>query len=191
MAFLSTLQPGRPNDPFLLAADIDGTLIGDEEGEKLLRLLVKQFPASLHLALVTGRGVPRVVELLKGGRLPPPDYVCGAVGTELFASNDPKNAIGQRYAARVPPGWDLEAIYALGEGQGITRQEFPEGQPRFQAGFNWDGDAATLGAFRNRFAGREGYYILPSNGKFIDVLPAALGKGNFVRFLTRDRKSVV
>ena len=186
MVSFSALQPSRPYEPFLLVAEIDGTLIGDEEGEIRLKTFVKKFPGSLHLAVVTGHGVPKVGDLLKDGRLPPPDYVCGAVGTELFASNDPKNLIGQRFASRVPPGWDLETIYALGVGEGIVRQDFPEGQPLFQAGFYWDGRPETLAAFQSRFAGREGLYILPSSGKFIDVLPASLGKGNFVWFLLRE-----
>ncbi len=186
MGSFSAPRPSRPYEPFLLVADVDGTLIGDEEGENQLRTFCKKFPSCLRLAIVTGRGIPRVVALLKDGRLPPPDFVCGAAGTELFASNDPKNSIGQRFAARVPPGWDLETTYALGEGEGIRRQEFPEGQPRFQAGFLWDGRPETLAAFRSRFADREGYSILPSSGKFIDVLPVSLGKGNFAWFLLRE-----
>jgi sucrose-phosphate synthase len=111
--------------------------------------------------------------------------VCGAVGTELFACDDPENVIGKKYAALVSR-WDLGAIYALGEGQGIERQEFPGGQPRFQAGFYWDARPETLAAFRQRLAQRDECRIVVSYNKYIDVLPAPLGKGNAARFLQRE-----
>lgn len=172
-----------PDGPFLLAVDVDGTLLGDREGEARMVEVALRHSTSLYLALVTGRTLPSVKVLVDGGRLPRPDYVCGSVGTELFAYDDPDNAVGQEYAARVPPEWDLETIYALGEGEGIRRQEFLAGQPRFQAGFDWDGKPDTLAAFYSRLADRERVHVFPSHGRYIDVLPASLGKGKAVEFL--------
>jgi len=182
---LALLQPTNPHEPFLLAADVDWTLLGDGQGEALLRAFVRRYPASLRLALVTGRSLDSVLELVEEGRLPRPDFVCGAVGTELCACDDPENVIGIKYAAQVSR-WDLHALYALGQGAGIERQEFPEGQPRFQAGFYWDARPATLAAFRQRLAQRDECRIVVSFNRYIDVLPAPLGKGNAVRFLQRE-----
>ena len=177
------LQPTQPDRPFLLASDIDGTLLGDEAGEAQLKKFIENHRESLALAFVTGRTLESVMRLIEEGRLPTPDFIASSVGTELFAYRDPENALGHRYAAQVTPAWDLETVYAIGEGEGIHRQTFIGGHPRFQAGFAWDGEAESLAAFHRRFEDRKEYCILPSFGQFIDVLPVQLGKGAVVQFL--------
>lgn len=178
--------PTDSDTPFLLASDLDGTLLGDETGEARLKALVERHAASLRLAYVTGRYRHSVLELIETGRLPRPDYIFSDVGTELLDLNDPENRLGQKYAAQVAPDWNLEAIYAQGTGAGVWPQDFPAGQPRFQAGFFWDGRAETLAAFYARMGPAHGWNMFPSYGEYLDVLPAPLGKGNAVRFLQKE-----
>jgi hydroxymethylpyrimidine pyrophosphatase-like HAD family hydrolase len=183
----SPFWPSLPSIPFLLAADIDGTLLGDETGASWLKAFARQFRANLRLAYVTGRYRSSVLRLVDEGALPRPDYICSDVGTDLFDCNDPQNGIGQKYAAQVSPDWNLEAIYALGVGEGVWTQGFSaEEQPPFQAGFFWDGNPETLAAFRARLAGLTGCHSYPSYDHYIDVLPEPLGKGNVVRFLQNE-----
>ena len=184
--FSSRFQPSHPDQTFLLAADIDGTLLGDEQGADWLLALSQCCSSSFYLALVTGRSLPSIFELIKENQLPSPDFICNDVGTELLVCNDPKNVLGQKYTAQVSSAWDLEKIYALGEGDGIWRQDFPEGQPRFQAGFYWDGQDQTLAAFCSRLPHQQEYYILPSYQRYIDVIPEPLGKGKVVQFLQEE-----
>jgi len=181
----SCFCPVEPHRPFLLAADVDGTLLGDDEGEPLLREFVRGHSNAFRLAVVTGRTLSSVNRLTAQGRLPRPDYVASSVGAELVACNDPTNALGREYAARAIEEWDLELIYALGEGAGIRRQEFPDGQPRLRAGFHWDGAIETLEAFRRRLASQPRCRVLPSARRYIDVLPFGVGKGAVVQFLQR------
>ena len=176
----------HPNQPLLLAADIDGTLLGDEQGAEELKALSSYCFSSFYLALVTGRSLPSILNLLQEDRLPQPDFICSDVGTELLVCADPKNVLGQKYTAQVSPAWDLETIYALGVGEGVWRQDFPEGQPRFQAGFYWNGQEQTLAALSSRLAQIQDYYILPSYQRYIDVLPLPLGKGKVVQFLQQE-----
>jgi mannosylfructose-6-phosphate phosphatase len=178
--------PSRPDQPFLLAADIDGTMLGDEDGEIALKAFARNHPKSILLAYVTGRYHSSVQKLVDEDRLPRPDFICSNVGTEIAAVDDPANRIGQKYAAQVGPKWDLEMIYTLGEGEGILRQNFGEDQPPYQAGFDWDGQSQTLEAFYSRLAGLDHFHILPSYGEFIDVLPGPLGKGKAVEFLKKE-----
>jgi hydroxymethylpyrimidine pyrophosphatase-like HAD family hydrolase len=182
----SAIRPTVPDKPFLLGADIDGTLLGDEEGELSLKAFVQDHPDSCCLVVVTGRPLPSVQQLVRETRLPRPDYIGSSVGTELLACGDATNALGRKYAVRVSNEWSLERIYSLGEGEGVRRQDFTGGQPRFQAGFYWDGQPGTLAAFCMRLAEQPGCHILPSSGMFIDVLPNNIGKGELVRFLQRE-----
>ena len=185
MAEVSFL-PTRPDRVFLLAADIDGTMLGDEDGEIALKAFARDHRKSFVLAYVTGRYRSSVQKLVDEGRLPRPDFICSNVGTEIDALDDPANLIGQKYTAQVGPKWDLETIYALGEGDGIQRQDFSQEQPPFQAGFDWDGQPQTLAAFHSRLAHLDHFHILASYDEFIDVLPGPLGKGQAVEFLQKE-----
>ena len=183
MPFELQFRPTCPGQPFLLAADLDGTLLGDEEGQLALMALAQTFRSSFRLAYITGRYEWSVLRVVEEGFLPRPDFICSNVGTDLLDLNDPNNSLGQKYAAQVGPEWDLATIYRLGEGPGIRKQVFNDGQPRFQAGFDWDGAADTLEAFTARLATLHQTHILASYGEYIDVLPNPLGKGKAVEFL--------
>lgn len=174
------------SEPFLLAADIDGTLLGDESGEALLHQFIAQHAGRVTLAYVTGRHLSSVLELIAEQRLPHPRFICSEVGTAILDLRNSANHIGQAYAAQVSDSWDLETIYQLGAGDGISRQEFASGQPRFQAGFYWDARPESLQAFHERLASIGQLYIQASYDTYIDVLPNTLGKGNAVRFLQKQ-----
>lgn len=176
----------QPGQPFLLAADLDGTLLGDPLGEAWLRAIRAGAAGDFLLAFVTGRDFREAMQPVDEGRLPCPDFICGDVGTEIRDLSDPRNAIGEKYAAQAEPGWNPESIFALGEGEGVRRQATVEGQSRFKVGFDWDGQPHTLEAFYRRTTGLEGCRFLPSHGQFIDVLPGWLGKGKAVAFLQAE-----
>ena len=171
---------------FLLAADIDGTLLGDETGEAYLHQRMAEQAGRVVLAYVTGRHRRSVLALVEQGRLPHPRFICSEVGTEILDLEDPSNRAGRAYVMQVPQGWDLEQIYRLGLGDGIRRQEFEQGQPRFQAGFYWDARPESLEAFHDRLSMLEQVYIQASYNTYIDVLPRMVGKGNAVRFLQKE-----
>jgi len=183
---VSPYLPTEPDSPFLLAADLDGTLLGDETGQDWLHRLAREHRSSFKLAYITGRYRWSVQQLVAEGRLPEPDFISSDVGTDLFDCFDPQNIIGERYAAQVTADWDLAAIYTRGVGEGVWVQDFPDGQPRFQAGFFWDGKPESLAAFYARMSDHDSYHIYPSYDEYIDVLPKPLGKGNSVRFLQRE-----
>jgi hydroxymethylpyrimidine pyrophosphatase-like HAD family hydrolase len=177
---------GNISTHFLLAADIDGTLLGDETGEALFHEFIAQEQKNVTLAYITGRYRSSVMGLIEEGRLPRPRFVCGEVGTEIFDLDDPDNVIGQAYAAQAASNWDLSEIYTLGTIAGIRPQEFEQGQPRFQAGFHWDARSESLKMFSDRFSHLEHVYIQESYKEFIDVFPVSLGKGNAARFLQKQ-----
>lgn len=181
-----TVRPTEPDKPFLLAADIDGTLLGDEKGALGLASLFGNYPDSCRLAVISGRSLDSIQKLMEEALLPRVNYVGSSVGTELLELADVSNRLGQRYAARVAKDWDLERIYALGAAEFVIRQEFPDGQPRFQAGFYWDGREASLAALEHRLGAESRVHIVASQGMYIDVLPERFGKGELVRFLQQE-----
>lgn len=176
----------KPGEPFLLAADLDGTLLGDELGEAWIKALRRQSAQDLRLAYVTGRGYALVQEPIDAGRLPAPDFICCDVGSTIYDLSDPQNHLGSRYAAQAGPAWNPAAVFALGEGEGVRRQSLAGGSDRFRASFDWDGQPGSLKAFYQRMESLPFCRILPSHGRYIDVLPVGLGKGQAVAFLSRE-----
>lgn len=184
---MKTLQSQTsPSTRFLLASDIDGTLLSDPAGETLFGEFAASQDERFILAYITGRYRWSVLDLIEQGRLPRPHFICSDVGTEILDLDDPDNRLGEAYAAQVAPGWSLDEIYRLGIGEGVTRQEFDEGQPRFQAGFYWDARPETFLAFKQRLSTLNGIYIQASYDTYIDVLPGPLGKGQAVGFLQKQ-----
>jgi hydroxymethylpyrimidine pyrophosphatase-like HAD family hydrolase len=179
-------RAARPIRSFLLASDVDGTLVGDSEGEGWIKALVEGLGENLIFCVVTGRSRNSVLGLVAEERLPQPRYIFSSVGTELLDCSDPSNALGEKFAGQVPTNWNLETLYAAGEGPGVWRQDYPDGQPAFQAGFSWDGQAESLAAFRQRLTDLDQYFIQTSSGMYIDVLPHCLGKGQAALFLQRE-----
>ncbi len=181
------IVPTDSSVPFLLAADIDGTLCDDTHEKSWLGSFVREYPQSIFLAYMTGRSLPSVETLIHTGVLPPPHYVCSHVGTELFDYRDGDVAVNTLFTAQVNCDyWQLEKIYTCGAGEGIQRQTFTNGQPPFHAGFFWDGENDTLKAFRDRLAWCKGCSIVVSHERFIDIIPDVLGKGNAVSFLKNE-----
>jgi hydroxymethylpyrimidine pyrophosphatase-like HAD family hydrolase len=180
------VQSTNPGKPFLLASDIDGTLLGDPEGEQWIKTLVETLSEEIYFAVITGRSLISIANLVQEGRLPQPDFMVGAVGTKLVDFSDPDNALGKKFLEQVSVDWDLEELYRQGEGPGIRRQDFEEGQPPHQAGFFWGGQTDTLAAFHQRMPDLDQYHIQASAGIYIDVLPHPLGKGYAALFLQKE-----
>ncbi len=184
------IVPTDSSTPFLLATDIDGTILGTASEKSWLCSFVREYPRSLYLAYLTGRSLPSVQMLIDEGFIPPPDYICSHVGTELFDYRNQDPAIHTLFTASVNRDrWHLDEIYTCGTGEGIKRQVFTNGQPPFHAGFFWNGENDSLQAFRDRLDWCTDCSIVVSHKRFIDVIPDVLGKGNAVRFL-RERESL-
>ncbi len=176
-------QPALPEQPFLLVSDIDHTLLGDPEGEEALAEFFSAHRRSCVLALVTGRSRASVMALLDAGRLPVPDFIGSSVGTELFDTADPQNRLGEFYRCRAESGFSPESIYDLGEGAGMRRQLFADGQPEHLAGFDWDGTPEALNGLRQRLPESLRARVFESSNRYVDVLPDGMGKGELAVFL--------
>ncbi len=178
------IEPGDSRYPFLLAADIDGTLLGSTKERSWLCDFLALYPDSVYLAYMTGRSLPSVRSLIAEKVLPPPHFICSHVGTELIDYRNENTEVHERFVAAVDSSaWDLARIYRMGVGEGIRPQVFNGGRPPFQAGFLWDGNADTLAAFKERLVAGISHTVVVSHGRFIDIIPACLGKGNAVCFL--------
>ena len=171
---------GMARDLKLLCTDLDGTVLGDPEGEAAFRAWAQARP--MTLAYVTGRNRDNVLGLVAEGRLPRPDFLVCDVGTTLHDLSDPHNRLGAHFLGLAPLGWPAEAIRAAGQHE-RTPLQGPEGQGPYKCSFYWDGDDDSLVEFMARLAPLHGWRLIPSAGRYLDILPRPFGKDQAVRFL--------
>lgn len=172
--------------PLVLATDLDGTFLGgDAEQRQALYEDLRERAAAdaLLLIFVTGRDLPFVTDLVTAGEVPHPDLIIGDVGTTVVDGRDlsPVAAverwIDERWcdaAARVrgllagTPGIDLQRIQG---GRRVSYDLDPDGFPP---------EAIAR-------VEREGFDVVASDGRFLDVLPPGVAKGPTLLRLLEDR----
>ncbi len=174
----------------LLATDLDGTFLGGKSLRKqqLYRLIRKN--AQLRLVFVTGRGLETVIPLLNDPIIPNPDFIICDVGATvvnghtLEAMEPIQNEIEMKW-----PG--IHRIReCLADLPGLEYQEVP--QQRRCSFFVEDEKVIEL--VRERVAALD-CEVIHSAGKYLDVLPKDVNKGNtlsaLVRLLQADAEQVL
>jgi hydroxymethylpyrimidine pyrophosphatase-like HAD family hydrolase len=78
-----------PARPFLLASDIDGTLLGDDESERWIKSLTESLNSKIYFVVITGRSLNAIANLVGEGRLPQPDFICGSTASEPWHYHSP------------------------------------------------------------------------------------------------------
>lgn len=167
---------------FLLCTDLDGTVLGDAEGEAAFRAWAERMQGRVTLAYVTGRSIDDVRGLIGQGRLPQAHYAATSVGTEVWDLNDPQNRLGRHYRELANPRWPAERFRQLGHAED-TQLQGPDGQGPFKASFFWDGREESLAGFRARLSVEYDWRLLVTAGQYLDVLPHCFSKGQALRFL--------
>ncbi len=178
-ADLAAPPPAEGPATDLLASDIDGTLTGDAEGAARFARWAAQRPASLRFVVATGRPVTEARRILDDWGLPRPDAFVTSCGSEIWRWTGPgRLALCRDYAAGLD--WPRAAAAAVLDQAGARLQAPCEQRP-WKLGYLGDAaEGARLGDALRRagIAAR----VVPSHGRFIDVMPRAAGKANAIRF---------
>ena len=171
-----------PTTAFLLCTDLDGTVLGDPEGEAAFRAWAERQAGKVTLAYITGRSIESVRALIGEGRLPDAQFAATDVGTAIWDLRDPANRLGRHYRDLADPAWPAERFRTLGHAPD-TQLQGPDGQGRFKASFYWDGRDESLEAFKQRLRVERDWRLLATAGQYLDVLPHCFSKGQALRFL--------
>jgi sucrose-phosphate synthase len=168
---------------FVLVTDIDDTLVGDEEALERLLAWRKANARRVAFGVATGRSFPRTLEILAAWKVPLPDVLVTAVGTEIRFASDLKP--DRAWESHIRHGWRRdEIVRALSSVAGLKKQPEANDGP-YKA--SWDvvpGRTVDLEAIRRLLHARGlAARLVFSQGKFLDVLPVRASKGLAVRFL--------
>jgi mannosylfructose-6-phosphate phosphatase len=174
----------------LVACDLDGTLLGDEDAARRFRRAWESIAPDEkpHLVFNSGRLVEDMEVQLLASALPRPQFIIGGVGTML--KDVRRDDLIPEFSVAMKRGFDRHRIEEiLGKDAGPVKQ--PED---FQQGLksSWylrDADEARIAAIEEKLK-RAGQNIrlVYSSDRDLDVLPMPAGKGNALAWLANFLK---
>jgi hydroxymethylpyrimidine pyrophosphatase-like HAD family hydrolase len=162
----------------VLATDLDGTLLaGTQEARRRIRDLFSGALVDAKLIYVTGRGVESVIPLLSDSTLPQPDYIIADVGATVL-HGDLRPVVPLHHA--IAAGWPGPQVILqrLAHFPLLRRQTVPQ-ERRCSFFVNEGGITDALRAAVEELD----CDLLFSAGRYLDVLPRGINKGNTLRKL--------
>ncbi|MBW8363137.1 MAG: HAD-IIB family hydrolase [Rhizobium sp.] len=167
----------------MLVSDIDNTLLGDRAGlDALIRVLRTQ-PRGFGFGVATGRHLSSAIEVLRQSRVPLPDVLITAVGSEIHYGPEIRPDSGWR--RHIQHLWRRDAVASLFTGlPGLTPQSDDQ-QSDFKLSFNADPDTAPTLRELKALLRQAGLHanLIHSHDVFLDVLPVRASKGQAIRYL--------
>lgn len=163
----------------IVVSDLDGTLIGDDHGLARFADWYATGRDDHWLVYATGRSRDSLRNLVAETRLPEPDFAISLVGTEIHdRAGQPLAGWEERLA-----GWDAATARSALSGDTRLRLQPPTAQTDRKASFFAEGlNRIDLSRIERELA-RAGLEasVVYSADLFLDVLPAASGKGKAAR----------
>jgi len=177
----TTDNPGM--ERWLLVSDVDDTLLGDDETLAHLASALKDIRNHLAIAYNSSRPCVSLRQTLdQNPHLPQPDYLIGALGTEIEdgASGQPVDAFDQALAA----DWRHGDVATLMSELGFEAHA-EEYQTPFKASFHVPGTGSYRRAMAHLKKADLRVKVIYSAEQNFDVIPAGAGKGQAAEFLRR------
>ncbi len=197
------MKPYAKPKPFVLASDLDGTLIpltGDQQNKADLQLITSRLNnCQTELVFVTGRHLAPVLNAVEEFSLPEPDWIICDVGTSIYQRDEKMNwSLTEGYAEELRSRLGLESIHNLRvEFENIAGLRLQEEAKQGQFKLSYYADAKELESKRNEVfealsrIGSPSEIISsvdPFNGDgLLDILPPAASKADALTWLSRFR----
>lgn len=175
----------EPQPIRLFSSDLDGTLLGNPESAQRFKASWEALPHRTRPVLVfnTGRLVDDVCRLVEAGDLPAPDWLIGAVGTQVHDFRQRTEL--EEFSLHPAEGWDLERIRAaLDKFEGVRPQPAEFLTDFKSSWYLLNATPEQLDAIRVALAeaGLDVNVVYSSN-RDLDVVPRSATKGGALRWL--------
>ena len=174
---------------WVLVSDIDGTLVGDrpEDPNPALGELAAYLSAhadDIVFGVASGRSPRSATEVLAAQGLPPPAFVIGSVGTEIYYG--PEWFEDPEWAAEISYRWDRGRLAEILRGFDSFYPQEEEFQTPHKASYYVTGafGLRVMKAVQEELASTDlRATVVFSHHKFLDFIPYRAGKGRALRFL--------
>ncbi|MGM0476217.1 MAG: HAD-IIB family hydrolase [Pseudomonadota bacterium] len=170
----------------LAVADLDDTLLGDDEALSELLSALRRTGRQMGFGVATGRTLKSTLGALKNHGLPTPDVLITSAGTNLHYGHKKGRIVADSgWHHHLDYQWQPEAIRrAMAELPGLKLQPKRE-QDQFKISYYMDSrKAPRVRDIRTHLRQHDIHVTLStSHGAYLDVLPIRAGKGSAVRYI--------
>jgi sucrose-phosphate synthase len=171
---------------YLLIADIDGTLLGDEAALEKLKQTMEMHRGRIGFGVATGRARELAAEVLQANGLTDVDVLVAAVGSEIYYTRD--YVYDKEWASQLKSKWCPDRVRAaLDPLSFLFLQAEEHSQREFKISYDLADDvppAEALEQIQEALAkAGAAHSLIFSHGKFVDVLPHRASKGKAIRYL--------
>lgn len=168
---------------WLFFSDVDDTLLGDDETLRELGCALRSCLRPPILVYTSSRPCASLIQSLRRHLdLPIPDYLVGALGTEILEVRSGRWLTD--YSRRLRSGWSPERIRELLDPLGFSLHE-RQFQTALKVSYTIPGETAYQQVVNRLAVHGIRTKIIYSGGHNLDIIPARAGKGSAVHHLTR------
>lgn len=168
------------NKIYMLATDLDGTLVGDkEELHKLLQYFEKAI-YDVALVYITGRHFNSALSLIKSEALPMPDVLISDVGTSIYTT---KNLVEDKeWTKKMQLDWQPRLVEELASSiSTLIKQSLPNTS---RISFTTQsGEATVLQLEKELMKNNVSHKLIFSSNRDLDILPKYSGKGQALAYV--------
>ncbi|WP_081242819.1 HAD-IIB family hydrolase [Sporosarcina sp. P33] len=166
---------------YLLATDLDNTLVGDPEALKHLFTFYKEKEFDPGLIYVTGRHLNSALSLIQQEKLPSPDILITDVGTAIYHAPDWSE--DKTWATWVNETWLPEDVLSIFKNTpALVRQKLPH-QKRISFTVRSRQSNIVQAIQAKLYAHNIPCHLVYSSGCDLDILPERSGKGKAVEYV--------
>lgn len=167
----------------MLATDLDGTLVGDEEALRSLLQYYEEQPYQVSFIYVTGRHFASALSLIDEEGLPIPDILISDVGTSIYVSEYYHE--DTEWTKRMQANWHPVQIAEVAA-------RFPELQRQYLPHERRVSFTMTAGGEHTIYQLEEAlieeklpHKLIVSSNRDVDILPMNSGKGEALQYVIK------
>lgn len=168
----------------MLVCDIDNTLIGNEAALRRFLTVLEQHREEMIFAVATGRVLESTIKVLRRWKVPTPDVLITAVGSEIhYGGRRLVEDVGWR--RHIAHHWERERLQELlREVPGLRLQPERDQRP-FKLSYFVDREDAPIVKHVRRLLKQNNLsaQVIYSHDAYLDLLPHRASKGAAVRYL--------
>lgn len=171
-------------DRWLFVSDVDDTLLGDDTALNELMSVLASVPERVLMAYNSSRPCASLRQSLASvSQLKTPDYLIGALGTEIQHGDSGQPLTG--YTEFLGQNWQRDSIVNIVNKLGLIPHA-AEFQTPLKASYDVSGPDMAAKVQRQLTAAGLPVKIIFSGGKNLDLIPEAAGKGGVIDYLHRQ-----
>lgn len=166
---------------WLLVSDVDDTLLGEDSA---LSTFGKALQIERHRIIFTLNSSRPCASLRhtiqKNPLIPRPDYLIGALGTEIETSTT--GQLIKEYASTIKSGWERDQVATLMNK--LKLQAHPDDfQTPFKASYSVDGEEHYQNVLKQLDRHNLKVKVIFSGGVNLDIIPLMAGKGAAIQYM--------